>query len=67
MIELSQVSKLGKIHEVNTEISLLKRLKHPGVIGVVEVLRWANYVGLVMELGGFGDLFSFIGVLHSRT
>jgi hypothetical protein len=36
------------MHEVVAEINLLKRLKHPGVIKLVEVLRWPGYIGMVM-------------------
>ena len=61
------MKKVGKMHEVEVEIILLSKLKHPGIIELLEVLRWPEYVGLVMELGEFGDLFSLVNWVHSKV
>ena len=65
LIDLSLLSKHNKKHELVSEIALLKRLNHPGIVKPVDVLRWSEHVGLVMELGVYGDLFSFINLAHS--
>lgn len=52
------------MHEVIAETNVLKRLNHPGVIKLKETVRWEALMGLVMELGCFGDLFKLIKLVN---
>ncbi len=42
------------------EVIVLKKLSHPGIIKMLEVLEQANYIGIVMELCPYGDLFQLM-------
>lgn len=42
------------------EVIILKKLSHPGIIRMFEVLEQANYIGIVMELCPYGDLFQLM-------
>lgn len=48
------------MHEVVIEITLLKKLTHAGIIRIFEVLERQNYIGIVMELCPYGDLFQLM-------
>jgi len=45
------------MHEAIIEIIVLKKLNLPGVVKLFDVIKQQNYIGLVMELCPFGDLF----------
>ncbi|QPG72952.1 hypothetical protein FOA43_000256 [Brettanomyces nanus] len=49
--------KESKIHR---EINALKRLRHPNIVRLVEVLQNDKYIGIVLEYASGGELFDYI-------
>lgn len=49
--------KESKIHR---EINALKRLRHPNIVRLVEVLQNEKYIGIVLEYASGGELFDYI-------
>lgn len=49
--------KEGKIYR---EITALKRLRHPNIVRLVEVLQNDKYIGIVLEYASGGELFDYI-------
>lgn len=49
--------KEGKIYR---EITALKRLRHPNIVRLVEVLQNDKYIGIVLEYAPNGELFDYI-------
>jgi 3-phosphoinositide dependent protein kinase-1 len=41
-------------------------MSHPGVVKLVESFQKGNYMIILLELGPFGDMFSFISTVHSH-
>ncbi|KAG8518389.1 Serine/threonine-protein kinase DCLK2, partial [Galemys pyrenaicus] len=50
----------GKEHLIENEVSILRRVKHPNIIMLVEEMETATELFLVMELVKGGDLFDAI-------
>lgn len=50
----------GKEHLIENEVSILRRVKHPNIIMLVEEVETATELFLVMELVKGGDLFDAI-------
>ncbi|XP_035307173.1 serine/threonine-protein kinase DCLK2 isoform X5 [Cricetulus griseus] len=50
----------GKEHLIENEVSILRRVKHPNIILLVEEMETATELFLVMELVKGGDLFDAI-------
>ncbi|XP_006502141.1 serine/threonine-protein kinase DCLK2 isoform X21 [Mus musculus] len=50
----------GKEHLIENEVSILRRVKHPNIIMLVEEMETATDLFLVMELVKGGDLFDAI-------
>ncbi|KAM4834393.1 serine/threonine-protein kinase DCLK2 [Thomomys bottae] len=50
----------GKEHLIESEVSILRRVKHPNIIMLVEEMETATELFLVMELVKGGDLFDAI-------
>ncbi|ODQ48148.1 hypothetical protein PICMEDRAFT_26606, partial [Pichia membranifaciens NRRL Y-2026] len=49
--------KEGKIYR---EITALKKLRHPNIVRLVEVLQNDKYIGIVLEYASGGELFDYI-------
>lgn len=54
------------MHEVAIETIILKKLVHPGVIRMIKVLEKENYIGIVMELCPYGDLFQLMKTMNKN-
>ncbi|XP_054846557.1 serine/threonine-protein kinase DCLK2 isoform X2 [Eublepharis macularius] len=50
----------GKEHLIENEVSILRRVKHPNIIMLIEEMNTATELYLVMELVKGGDLFDAI-------
>ncbi|KAB0363139.1 hypothetical protein FD754_007295 [Muntiacus muntjak] len=50
----------GKEHLIENEVSILRRVKHPNIIMLIEEMETATELFLVMELVKGGDLFDAI-------
>lgn len=55
----SQLCK-AEVDNIITEISLLKRLKHPHIVEMKDFAWDANYIYIIMDYYGGGDLSRFI-------
>lgn len=55
----SSLTKCGKDNLV-TEIEVLKKLKHPNIVELIDFQWDDNYVYLIMELCGAGDLSKYL-------
>jgi len=47
-------------NKIHREINALKRLRHPNIVRLVEVLQNEKYVGIVLEYASGGELFDYI-------
>lgn len=65
-LELSKLEKLKKMHEAIIEIIVLKKLSHPGVIKIFEIIHRESYIGIVLELCPFGDLFNLMKAINKK-
>lgn len=63
-LEKSKLEKLRKMHEVVIEVIVLRKLVHPGIIRMHEVIERDNYFGIVLELCPFNDLFNLMKTIN---
>lgn len=49
-----------KEEKIYREISALKKLRHPNIVRLVEVLQNDKYIGIVLEYASGGELFDYI-------
>lgn len=49
-----------KESKIYREITALKRLRHPNIVRLVEVLQNDKYIGIVLEYASGGELFDYI-------
>ncbi|XP_075892610.1 serine/threonine-protein kinase DCLK1-like isoform X3 [Nelusetta ayraudi] len=57
----------GKEHMIQSEVSLLRRVKHPNIVLLIEEIDTQNDLYLVMELVKGGDLFDAITSSNKYT
>lgn len=57
----------GKEHLIQNEVSILRRVKHPNIVLLIEEMDTANELYLVMELVKGGDLFDAITSSNKYT
>jgi serine/threonine protein kinase len=48
------------MHEAVMEVLVLKKLSHPGIIKFYHSIRKDNYIGLLLELCPYGDVYMLI-------
>ncbi|GAB6027266.1 Serine/threonine-protein kinase dclk1 [Chamberlinius hualienensis] len=57
----------GKEHMIESEVSILRCVKHPNIVLLVEEYNFENELYLVMELVKGGDLFDHIASTNKHT
>nr|XP_057936366.1 serine/threonine-protein kinase DCLK1-like isoform X2 [Doryrhamphus excisus] len=57
----------GKEHMIQSEVSILRRVKHPNIVLLIEEMDTGNEIYLVMELVKGGDLFDAITSSNKYT
>ncbi|XP_061916300.1 serine/threonine-protein kinase DCLK1-like isoform X2 [Entelurus aequoreus] len=57
----------GKEHMIQSEVSILRRVKHPNIVLLIEEVDTGNELYLVMELVKGGDLFDAITSSNKYT
>lgn len=57
----------GKEHMIQSEVSILRRVKHPNIVLLIEEMDTPNELYLVMELVKGGDLFDAITSSNKYT
>uniref|UniRef100_A0A8C5FI95 non-specific serine/threonine protein kinase n=1 Tax=Gadus morhua TaxID=8049 RepID=A0A8C5FI95_GADMO len=58
---------IGKEHMVQSELSILRRIKHPNIVLLIEEMDTPNELYLVMELVKGGDLFDAVSSSSKYT
>lgn len=61
----THVRSTGDIQRVTREIQILKHVRHPNVVRLLEVIEKPRHIYLVTEFLAGGELFDFI-VAHNR-
>jgi 5'-AMP-activated protein kinase catalytic alpha subunit len=51
---------MNDIERVNREIKILKRIKHPNIIQLYEIIESKTAIYLIMEYAAGGELFNYI-------
>jgi hypothetical protein len=62
---LARSCSAGDIQRVTREIQILKHVRHPNVVRLLEVIEKPRHIYLVTEFLAGGELFDFI-VAHNR-
>ncbi|KAJ3119735.1 hypothetical protein HK098_005201 [Nowakowskiella sp. JEL0407] len=60
LIKKDAVANASLPTKVMKEVSLMKKLDHPNVVKLIEVIETEWYIGIVMDYVPSGDLFDFI-------
>ena len=66
MLEKSKIKEPADIRRVNREIKILKKVRHPNVIQLYEVLDTSSAIYLIMENCEGGEMFDYI-VAHRHV
>ncbi len=61
IIDIQNLEKEGMEKQVKREILVLKNIKHRNVVQMIEVIKSANHIYIVMEVVTGGELFDKIG------
>jgi serine/threonine protein kinase len=51
---------MNKVHEAALEVAILQNLHHEGVIQLHDIIRNNKYIGLILELCPYGDVFQLM-------
>ena len=65
VLEKDRMVDKGDIKRVTREIQILKHIRHPNVVHLLEVIEKPKHIYLVTEFVSGGELFEFI-VAHGR-
>ena len=65
VLEKERIVDKGDIKRVTREIQILKHIRHPNVVHLLEVIEKPKHIYLVTEHVSGGELFDFI-VAHGR-
>lgn len=60
ILEKSKIVDAADVERVNREIKVLKKLRHPNVIQLYEIIETSRQLYLVMEYCSGGELFDYI-------
>ncbi|KAL1410182.1 hypothetical protein Q8F55_004187 [Vanrija albida] len=60
LIRRGQLDDETRANKVEREIEVLKSLKHPNIVRMLDVIDTAKYIGIVLEFAGGGELFDYI-------
>jgi 5'-AMP-activated protein kinase catalytic alpha subunit len=59
-LEKDKISDVTDVERVAREIHILKKVRHPSVIQLYEIIETPKKLYLVMEFASEGELFDFI-------
>lgn len=65
ILEKARIKEVADVERVSREIKILKRIRHPNLIQMYEVIDTPRHIYLVMEYCNGGELFDYI-VSHRR-
>ena len=60
ILEKSRIKEQADVRRVNREIKILKKLHHPNVVQIYEIIETEKDLYLVMEFASGGELFELI-------
>ncbi|CAM9319973.1 unnamed protein product, partial [Choristocarpus tenellus] len=60
VLEKSRIRSIADVKRVSREIKILKRMHHPNVIALYEVLDTPSTIYFIMEHCDGGELFDYI-------
>ncbi|GBF65469.1 serine/threonine-protein kinase [Trichophyton mentagrophytes] len=53
-------SNPGRLPKINREISVLKKLSHPNIVRIHEIVHTDRHIGIILEYASGGELFDYI-------
>ena len=60
ILEKDKIKDQGDIDRINREITILKKVRHPHVVQLYEMIENNDYLYLIMEYCSGGELFQHI-------
>lgn len=61
VIRKSQVqSESTKFSRIQKEVDILRTMKHPNIVKLIDVLEANDHIGIVLEYASGGELFNYI-------
>ena len=60
MIEKVNIKTAKQRTSVDREVRLIKLLKHPHIVGVIDVFETKDHIWIIMEHASGGELFDYI-------
>jgi 5'-AMP-activated protein kinase catalytic alpha subunit len=60
ILDKDKINKEDLALEIRKEVSLMKMVKHPNIVELVEVLSSRSKLYLIIELVDGGDLFDYL-------
>lgn len=66
VLEKDRIQEVADIERVAREVQLLKLIRHPHVVQLLEIIETKNQLYLIMEYASGGELFDYI-VQHQRV
>jgi 5'-AMP-activated protein kinase catalytic alpha subunit len=60
ILDKEKINKEDLALEIRKEVSLMKMIKHPNIVELVEVLSSRSKLFLIIELVDGGDLFDYL-------
>ena len=60
VFEKSKIAAHGDHERVGREIKILKRIKHPNIIQLYEIIETSSKIYMIMEYAEGGELFNHI-------
>lgn len=67
VIDKEKILKGGLIAHIKREISILRRVRHPNIVQLFEVMATKSKIFFVMEYVKGGELFNKVSILCSRN
>lgn len=60
ILEKSKIQDESDLQRISREISILKKLSHPSLIQLFEIIESSKNIYLIMEFAPHGELFEYI-------
>ncbi|KAF9108503.1 hypothetical protein BGX27_008335, partial [Mortierella sp. AM989] len=60
LIRRQSVDNTPRINKIGREISVLRKIRHPNIITLFDVIETERYIGIVIEYASGGELFDHI-------
>ncbi|KAI9313147.1 hypothetical protein BX666DRAFT_1980059 [Dichotomocladium elegans] len=64
LIKKDNIDSLTRMSKVEREISVLRKVRHPYIVKLYDVLETERYIGIILQCASGGELFEYI-LVHS--